>query len=48
MRLLKCLLLIAAIIGLAYGGYLIYGQVFTDYIDNHPAGQEHRPDVFGR
>lgn len=48
MRFLKRLLLIAAVIGLIYGGYLVYGQIFTNYIETHPAGQEHRPDVFGR
>lgn len=48
MRVLKTLLLLAAVAALAYAGYHLYRNVITDYIDNHPAGQEHRPDVFGQ
>lgn len=48
MRLLKRLLLVALLVALAYVGYHVYLEVVTHYVENHPAGQEHRPDVFGR
>lgn len=39
------LLLLAA---LAYGGYRVYRDYVSSYVENHPAGQKVRPDVFGR
>lgn len=48
MRVLRTILLLLCVAGLAYAGYHLYRDVVTDYVEDHPAGQEHRPDVFGR
>lgn len=48
MRFLKTLLLLLFVVALAYAGYHLYGDVVTSYVEDHPAGQEHRPDVLGR
>lgn len=44
-KLFLYLILLAA---LAYGGYRVYHDHVVSFVENHPAGQEVRPDVFGR
>ena len=43
----KILFVGALLLVLAYGGFRIYKDVVADYVEEHPAGQEFRPDVSG-
>lgn len=43
----RFLVFLALLVALAYGLFRFYEQYVTEYVEDHPAGQEHRPDVFG-
>ena len=44
----KFLLYVILLAALVYGGYRVYRDYVVQYVESHPAGQEVRPDVFGR
>lgn len=39
--------LLVLVAALAYGLFRFYEHYVREYVEHHPAGQEHRPDVFG-